>query len=130
MKALLCANGEPQFCTNIEEVVAVPADETDENARFFFKNKPTDPSKPTPTVATAVHKLFDHLTTKIAFVVCKLRLWCPDHDKAFATVTMAAQPGTEPPAPVTELPAPEVAPPAPEVAPPAPEVAPPAPEVA
>jgi hypothetical protein len=97
VKALLCANGEPQFCTEIEDVAAdlavdleveLAVDATEGNARFLF-NKHNDTSIPKPTVATGVHKLFDHLTIKIAFVVCKLRIWCPDHDKAFNTVTMA-----------------------------------------
>ena len=93
VKALLCANGEPQFCTDIEDVAAdAEVEETEENARFLFK-KHNDTSIPTPTVATGVHKLFDHLTVKIAFVVCKLRIWCPDHDKAFNTVTMADMKG-------------------------------------
>ncbi len=89
---MLCANGEAQFCSNIEVGIAPVDDEVDGNARFFFNNKPKGPNAPTTTVATAAHTLFDRLITKVAFVVCKLRLWCPDHDKAFTTITMGKTP--------------------------------------
>ena len=84
IKAMLCIYKDDKFCEpesedeksrgrqlEVEAVAAAGGGEAGDRPRA------------TLTKSLVVRKLFSHLTVKMGFIMCKLRVWCPDEDLAF-----------------------------------------------
>jgi len=64
------------------DVIAGAGDVIAGNGARFLLEAPVK-GKATPTVSLAVRKVFSHLTVKVGFAACKLRVWCPDESLQF-----------------------------------------------
>jgi len=76
IKELLCKYKSEQFCEESEA-------ESTPRARFVPIESEGDEEKATLTANLVIRKFFSHLSVKLGFLLCKLRVWCPDEDLAF-----------------------------------------------
>ncbi|XP_023342912.1 uncharacterized protein LOC111712509 [Eurytemora carolleeae] len=102
IKKLLCKYTDDKWCEKAPEEAPEEATEEAPEARLFFNTKPAEnateaavddtseastdeTTKPTATLTKSlfIQKLFSHLSIKMGFVLCNLRVWCPDEELAF-----------------------------------------------
>ena len=95
IKEILCNYGSDNLCEEFEDVIddetitedaiaddTIVDDTVAGNEARFLLEIPVK-GKATPTVSLAVRKVFSHLTVKVGFAACKLRVWCPDESLEF-----------------------------------------------
>ena len=79
IKAMLCIYKDDKFCEPESEDEKSRGRQLEVEAVAAAGDRP----RATLTKSLVVRKLFSHLTVKMGFIMCKLRVWCPDEDLAF-----------------------------------------------